>query len=99
MTGFTHLLALGFFYSIIWFVPVTINYNRRKAGLAPYWLLFIAALVLEFVVVLTVYNALGGGGRNIYMAYLPPVTASLSAGLFYFYLAKMLDRKSIGYPD
>ncbi len=93
MTAIIQLLSLMFLYSLIWFVPVTINYNRRKAGRSAYWSLFLSTLVLEIAVVIAVYYALGGGSQNIFLAYLPPLVASVLAGLFYIYLAKFLDKK------
>lgn len=93
MGGILHLLLLIFLYGCIWFVPTTINYNRRKAGLAPYWLLFLTTLALEIAIVYAVLYSLKELNQNILFAYLPPIIASIFAGLFYFYIAKQLDEK------
>ncbi len=93
MEGILHLFLLIFLYGCIWFVPTTINYNRRKAGLAPYWLLFLTTLVLEIAIVYVVLYSLKELNQNILVAYLPPIVASIFAGLFYFYIAKQLDEK------
>jgi len=93
MEGILHLALLVFLYGCIWFVPTTINYNRRKAFLAPYWLLFITTLIIEVAIVYAVLYYLEGFNKNILFAYFPPIIASTFAGVFYFYLAKKLDEK------
>ena len=94
MEGIIHLFLLIFLYGCIWFVPTTINYNRRKAGLAPYWVLFLITLALEIVIVYVALYSLKALNQNILAAYLPPIIASIFAGFFYFYIAKQLDEKN-----
>ena len=94
MKGILHLVLLIFLYGCTWFVPATINYNRRKAGLAPYWLLFLTTLALEITIIYAVIYSLKELNQNILFAYLPPIIASIFAGLFYFYKTKQLDKKS-----
>ncbi len=94
MDGIVHLFLLIFLYGFIWFVPMTINHYRRKAGLAPYWLLFLTTLVLEIAVIYAVLYSLKEFNKSILVAYLPPIVASIIAGIFYFYLAKQFDEKN-----
>lgn len=93
MEGIVHILLLVFLYSCIWLVPTTINYNRRKAGLAPYWVLFLTTLALEIAIIYFALYYLKEFNQNILIAYLPPIIASIFAGAFYFYIAKQLDEK------
>ena len=94
MEGILHLVLLIFLYGCIWFVPITINYNRRKASLAPYWLLFLTTLALEIAIVYAVLYSFKELNQNILFAYFPPIIASIFAGLFYFYMTKKLDEKN-----
>lgn len=93
MEGILHLVLLVFLYGCIWFVPTTINYNRRKAGLAPYWLLLLTTLALEIAIVYLALYSFRKLNQNILFAYFPPIIASIFAGIFYFYMAKQLDEK------
>ncbi len=93
MEGIVHILLLMFLYGCIWLVPTTINYNRRKAGLAPYWVLFLITLALEIAIVYVALYSLKEFNQNILIVYLPPIIASIFAGIFYFYIAKQLDEK------
>jgi spore maturation protein SpmA len=91
--GIVHILLLMFLYSCIWLVPTTINYKRRKAGLAPYWVLFLTTLALEIAIIYVALYSLKEFNQNIITAYLPPIIASIFAGIFYFFMAKQLDEK------
>ena len=94
MNGILHLVFLVFLYGCIWFVPTTINYNRRKAGLAPYWVLFLATLALEIGIVYVAIYSLKELNQNILFVYIPPIIASIFAGIFYLSIAKKLDDKN-----
>jgi hypothetical protein len=89
----THIGLLTFLYGLIWFAPATINYNRRKRGQAPYWLLFCITLVVGIAIVYVSLFLLSDFNQEILVSYFPPMVASISAGLFYFYIAKALDEK------
>ena len=93
MEGIIQLLLLIFLYSCTWLIPTAINYNRRKAGLAPYWVLFSTILVLELAIIYVALSSLKEFNQNMLIAYLPPIIASIFAGFLYFYLAKQLDEK------
>ena len=93
MENILHLVLLVFLYSFIWFVPITINYNRRKAGLAPYWKLFVVTLALEIAIIYVVIYAFKELNQSILFACFPPIIASTFAGTFYYYIAKQLDER------
>jgi len=93
MENILHLAVLFFLYSFIWFVPATINYNRRKAGLAPYWKLFLATLALEIGIIYAVFYSFTELHQSILFAYFPPIIASTFAGTFYYCIAKQLDER------
>ena len=88
-----HISFLVFLYGCIWLVPMSINYNRRKAGLSPYWALLLITLVLEIAIVYSVIYFFKELSQSIFIAYLPPLVASVFAGLFYYHMAKKLDDK------
>ena len=93
MGNILYLALVIFLYSCVWFVPITINYSRRKAGLAPYWKLFVATLALEIAIIYVVFYSFKELNQSILFACFPPIIASTFSGAFYYYIAKQLDER------
>lgn len=93
MEGITHLFLLILLYGFICFVPVAINYNRRKSGLPAYWMLFLVTILIELAIVYAMLFIILGNKENMLSLYAPPIIASIIAGAFYFYVAKKYDEK------
>jgi len=91
MNGVIHTIAICFIYSAIWFVPIGINFDRRKRKLPAYWHIFFITLVVEILLVYLLLVSVSYLSNHIAYAYIPPVLASFVAGMFYFKVAKKLD--------
>jgi len=93
LTGFLKIALLMFFYGCIWLVPASISHNRKKKGLPTYWLLLLLTLVIEIVIVYACLYSLNSYRKELLLAFLPPIIASVFAGFFYFHMAKKFDAK------
>jgi hypothetical protein len=93
MNGIIHVIALWFLYGAIWFVPIGISIDRRKKKLPTYWFVFFTALIIEISLVYILLVGLSYISDHVAYAYIPPVLASIVAGLFYFNFTKKLDTR------
>lgn len=93
MNGSLHMMALWFLYGAIWLVPVGIGIDRRKKKLPTYWHVFLIALIIEVCLVFTLLTGLSYISDHVAYAYIPPVLAAITAGLFYYTLTKKLDAR------
>lgn len=97
-----HLALITFVYGSMFLVPSSINYNRRKKGLKPYWMLLLAALGLELALLFAFFFVISGGKTStdfsgtfgVWLIYIPPVVAAAGAGFFYALTAKLLDARN-----
>ena len=84
------VLTIVVLYSLVWFVPLAINIQRRKKGKPAFWLLFLSALIVEIGLI---YAFLCIFKNNYWSVFLAPVLASIIAGYFYYLYANRLDEK------
>lgn len=89
------MLAIFVLYGFIWFIPLSVNIVRRRAGKKPYWLIFLLALVLEIAslwVFLGLSTLLGFEFVGIYLS---PILSAVLASYFYWSVAERKDADAV----